>query len=81
MNGDLYGRVAALVMLAFLFSLTQRNSGQKVSAQVSPQPSGVEGTLRQAYGPKIAEWKRKSLAGYARTMDRKWENWLKEMAK
>jgi hypothetical protein len=81
MNSDFCGQLAALVMLILLFSLTQRKSGQKVPAQVSPQPWGAERTLRKVYGPKIAEWKRRSLAGYAKSIDKKWENWLEEMAK
>ena len=81
MSSDFYGQLAALVVLLFLFSLTLRKPGQKASAQTSPQPSGAEGRLRKVYGPRIAAWKRRSLTGYARSLDKKWENWLEEMAR
>ena len=72
------GQLSALMVLLFLFAMTQRSRPSLPQASSPPVESSP---LWRLYGPKIEGWKRKSLLGYSRALDKKWKNWLEEMAK
>lgn len=56
-------------------------AGSNPAVATNANMSEHEKRLRQAYSPKVEQWKKKSLSGYAKSLDKKWDRWFEEMSK